>query len=60
MRRVSIQELKSLIEAEIKNAVEDKKITTKQLPWYKGRSDNPVNWYRALNLAELFKRKIEK
>ena len=60
-RKITVNELKRLIEAEMKDALPVDQIKVKQRPWWDvdGVLENEVDWMAALKIREIFAKRLK-
>jgi hypothetical protein len=60
-RKLTVSELKKIVEAEMKHADQSKKVKVKQRAWWDvdDALANQVDWLKALNIKELFAKRLQ-
>ena len=61
-RKLTIKELKKIIEAEKKKPQRPEEVEVKQRPWWDvdGAMENQVDWMKALKIKEMFAKRLGK
>lgn len=60
-RKLTVSELKKIVEAEMKDHGHNKKVKVKQRAWWDvdDALANQVDWLKALNIKELFAKRLQ-
>ncbi len=60
-RKLTMKELRKIIEAEMKSPKKPEDMKVKQRPWWDvdGALENQVDWMKALKIKEVFKKRLK-